>query len=138
MDDAKPHEDELVCHLADGTRLVLIGLGGIGSTVLAYLALFLHSLRMPLRLVLVDGDTYIPRDQERQMFTSLGNKAEIKAAETIAQLGPSELVIVPVPEYVTAENVGRLIRDGDYVLLCVDNHPTRKLPSDHCQSLAHS
>src|SRR5262249_60475714 len=33
-------------------------------------------------------------------------------------------------------NVGQLIRNGDHVLLCVDNHPTRKLVSDHCGTLA--
>ena len=41
-----------------------------------------------------------------------------------------------MPEYVSAENAGRLILPGDYVFLCVDNHATRRLVSERCQALA--
>ena len=39
---------------------------------------------------------------------------------------------LPVP---TDENLARLVAEGDVVLLCVDNHATRKLMSDHCRGL---
>ena len=38
-------------------------------------------------------------------------------------------------EYVTAGNVGGLVKSGDVVFACVDNHSTRKLLQDHCQRL---
>lgn len=135
MPTASSTDNALVCRLPPESRLLLIGLGGVGGAALPHLAVFLHNLRIPLRLLLVDGDAYQPADARRQIFSALGNKAEIKAAETIAWLGDSDVAIVPVPEYVTGENVGRLIRDGDCVFLCVDNHPTRKLVSDRCGTL---
>lgn len=71
----------LVCHLAEGSRLVVIGLGGIGCIVLEYLAIFLRGRMLPLRLVLIDGDTFEVRNSERMAFEELGNKAEVKAAD---------------------------------------------------------
>jgi hypothetical protein len=127
---------ELTCHLPADSRIVVVGLGGIGSMVLRYLSVFLNNLRVPLRLVLVDGDDFQPRDAARQTFATLGNKAEVKAAETLALLGDGDVTIAAVPEYVTTDNLSRLVRPGDHVFLCVDNHPTRKMVSDHCQSLA--
>lgn len=138
MHTATPTEEELVCRLPPESRLLLIGLGGVGGAALPHLAVFLHNLRIPLRLLLADGDAYQPADARRQIFSALGNKAEIKAAETISLLDDSEVAVVPVPEYVTGENICRLIRNGDYILLCVDNHPTRKLVSDHCGTLDHA
>jgi hypothetical protein len=127
---------ELVCGLADDSRVKVIGLGGIGCVVLQYLTVFLKSLGRPLRLVLIDGDAFEAGNTRRMVFQKLGNKAEVKAAEVAAWLGACDVSVVAVPEYVTADNVERLIRPGDHVLLCVDNHPTRKLVSDHCGRLA--
>jgi hypothetical protein len=127
---------ELACALPDDSRIKLIGLGGIGCIVLQYLAVFLKSLDRPVRLVLIDGDRFEAANTQRMVFQTLGNKAEVKAAETTAMLGASDVSVVPVAEYVTVENIDRLIRPDDYVLLCVDNHPTRKLVSDHCESLS--
>src|SRR5262245_41558733 len=125
----------LECALAANSRVKVIGLGGIGGIVTQYLAVFLRSLGRPVRLVLIDGDRYESSNSGRMVFSRVGNKAEVKSAEVLAMLGPCEVSVAAVPEYVTAENVGRLIRDGDHVLLCVDNHPTRKLISDHCGTL---
>jgi hypothetical protein len=127
---------ELVCGLAEGSRVKVIGLGGIGCIVLQYLAVFLKGLARPLRLVLIDGDRFEVANARRMVFGKVGNKAEIKAAETAAWLGSSDVSVVAVPEYVSAANVERLIRSGDHALLCVDNHATRKLVSEHCERLS--
>jgi hypothetical protein len=124
-----------VCALAAQSRIKLIGLGGIGCIVLPYLAVFLKSLGRPMRLVLVDGDHFEPSNNSRMLFTRAGNKAEVKAAEASGWLGAGAVTLAAVPEYVTPDNIGRLIRAGDHVLLCVDNHATRKLVSDHCATL---
>jgi hypothetical protein len=131
-----PLQDGLTCMLAEESRVKLIGLGGIGCAVLQHLAVFLKSLDRPLRLVLVDGDRFEPANDRRMVFQKVGNKAEVKAAEVAAWLGTSEVSVAAVPQYVSPENVAQLIRPGDHVLLCVDNHPTRKLVSDHCVTLA--
>lgn len=132
---AEPLAPELACALPDDSRIKVIGLGGIGCILVQYLTVFLKSLARPVRLVLIDGDTFEAHNTERMVFQDLGNKAEVKAAEMAALLGPSEVSVVAVPSYLTIENVGQLIRPGDYVFVCVDNHPTRKLVSDHCGTL---
>lgn len=126
---------ELVCDLPDDSRVKVIGLGGIGCVVLQYLAVFLKSLDRPVRLVLIDGDRFEIANNRRMIFQTVGNKAEVKAAETVAWLGACEVSVVAVPRYITVESVEQLILPGDHVFLCVDNHPTRKLVSEHCARL---
>jgi len=129
-------DDGLHCQLDDNTRIVVVGLGGIGCALLQPLALFLHSLGISVRLVLVDGDKFQMNNASRQVFRSLGNKAEVKAAETAELLGDSDVTIVPVPEFIEPGNIKQLIKTGDYVFLCVDNHPTRNLVSEHWTTLS--
>lgn len=127
---------ELTPDLPADCRVKVIGLGGIGCIVLEYLAVFLKSLAEPVRLVLIDGDQFEMGNTRRMLFRDFGNKAEVKAAEILAWLGTCDVAVASVPEYVTPDNVTRLIREEDYVFLCVDNHATRKLVSDHCGSLS--
>ncbi len=133
---AKIETNELACRLVDGCRIKLIGLGGIGCVVLQFLSTFLDHLGIDARLVLIDGDDFERGNLSRMHFQGPGgNKAEVKAGETIDALSCDQLTIATVAEYVTAENVKDLIKPGDIVLLCVDNHPTRRLVSGHCDSL---
>jgi hypothetical protein len=132
----KDDPNSLTCHLEENGRVVVIGIGGIGGALLPSLALFLNSFDVPHRLVLVDGDEFEPKNAQRQMFQSLGNKARVKAAETVKLLGESCVTVVPVADYITPENIGNIIKTGDIVFLCVDNHPTRKLVSEHWQTLS--
>jgi hypothetical protein len=126
----------LSCRLEDESRLIVIGVGGIGGALLQPLARFLHSFDLQLRLVLVDGDQFEPKNAQRQAFQSLGNKAQVKATETVKFLGESSVTVVPVADYITPENIGNIIKPGDFVFLCVDNHPTRKLVSEHWETLS--
>src|SRR5262245_62050395 len=105
-----PPDPELVCNLADDSRLKVIGLGGIGCVVLQYLAVFLKSLDRPVRLVLIDGDRFEAANTGRMLFQKVGNKAEVKAAEVVAWLGPCDVSVAAVPQFVTVENVGQLVR----------------------------
>src|SRR5947209_3792509 len=100
--------DELVCNLPAGSRVKVIGLGGIGCVVLEYLAVFLKGLDRPVRLVLIDGDRFETHNSRRMIFEQVGNKAEVKAAETLRHLGTSGVAVAAVPEFVTPENVDRL------------------------------
>ncbi len=58
--------NSLMCRLEDDSRVVVVGLGGIGGALLQPLALFLHSYGISVRLVLVDGDEFEPKNAERQ------------------------------------------------------------------------
>ncbi|MHC4415948.1 MAG: ThiF family adenylyltransferase [Planctomycetota bacterium] len=115
----------------------VIGIGGIGSIVAEYAALWLNTLAIThdavsFRLVLIDGDAFEPANS-RMYFNEYGNKAVVKARELIDRLGErlQRLLIDAVEQYVSPANIDRLIRDGDCVLMCVDSHASRKLVSDH-------
>jgi len=127
---------ELRCELAPDSRIKMIGLGGVGCIAVRYLSLYLNSLRRPMRLVLIDGDTFETKNAQRMHFNGLGNKAELKAEEILNSLESSELTVVPVPEFVSEENIERLILPGDHVFLCVDNHQTRRLVAERCAELS--
>lgn len=120
----------------DGTTIKLIGLGGVGSIVARYSALFLASCGGECRLVLIDGDSFDPSNAARMMFGQCGNKAVVVCAELMPAFVDTGLSVLAVPEYVTRENLPRLVVDGDIVLLAVDNHATRKLVSDYCATLS--
>ncbi len=121
--------------LPANSRIKVIGLGGVGCALVPYLAMFLKSLQAAYRLVLIDGDQFEEKNTHRMLFQKLGNKAEVKAAEIATSLGSCDVSVVPVDQYILVENIEKLIREKDYVFLCVDNHPTRKLVSDHCSKL---
>jgi molybdopterin/thiamine biosynthesis adenylyltransferase len=121
--------------LPDDATVKVIGLGGVGSIVARYVSVFLGSLDRNVRLVLIDGDEFEPANASRMLFSDYGNKADVVRAELRDRLADSSVSLMAIPEYVTSSNIDRLVRDGDIVLLTVDNHATRKLVSDHAATL---
>ena len=118
--------------IPDNTAIKLIGLGGVGGITARYLAMFLASMDRAIRLVLIDGDSFEPSNATRMFFSDCGNKAATTRTELLDRFADSSLMLTAVEEYVTPENIHRLIRDGDIVILAVDNDATRKLVSDFC------
>lgn len=118
---------------------VIVGLGGIGSWLYAALGRFLQHSAKPedWKLVLIDGDEYEPRNTSRQLFTRIGNKADIQAAQ--GRVEWPQLMISSIPQYLGEGQEGYPVQDaileGDFVFLCVDNHKTRKYVADHCETL---
>ena len=117
------------------SRVVLIGCGGIGSQLVGPLARFLAGRPEPRPLlVLVDGDAFEASNIGRQACTvsDLGSNK----AEALARIPrEAELAVQLLPEHVTEANVGQIVREGDIVLLAVDNHPTRALVDRHMARL---
>lgn len=116
-------------------RVVLIGLGGIGShlaepmsRILAYTE---HSALN--HIILIDGDSYKKENRTRQRFEFSSNKAQA-TKDKLTVLFP-ELKIEAKPLFITDDNIYIFIREGDVVLLAVDNHATRKLVSNHVGTL---
>ena len=119
-------------------KVRVIGCGGIGTCMLDTLCRYLNfhpKLKEggDIEVSLIDGDKYEERNQERQVFETLGNKADVTKDRLEKQF--PNIYFKSHPTYVSEANVALLIRDGDVVLSCVDNHTTRKLLSDHCESL---
>lgn len=117
------------------TTIKIIGLGGVGSIVARYMSIFAAAQNVPCKLVFVDGDQFEPKNSSRMFFGDYGNKAEVVRKELLSRFEDSQMAIISVPKYVTNENVGELIKDGDRVILCLDNHTSRRLVNQHCMSL---
>lgn len=111
----------------------VVGVGGIGGALIPFLARILDGHEPPARLTLIDGDDFEARNRMRQAVPAYGNKAVIVAGELARTF--DRLSVRAVPEYITEDNVATFIEEGDYVLLTVDNHPSRRVVSDHCSKL---
>jgi hypothetical protein len=126
----------LVPQLEDVSSVKVVGLGGVGGIVARYLVVYLAAAGTPVRVVLADGDEFEARNAERMLFTRCGNKAAVVRDDLLPFVDDSNVTLSAVEEYVTPENAERLLREGDVVLLAVDNHATRKLVGDHCRGLS--
>jgi hypothetical protein len=132
---ALPRDQLLSPVLPEDASVKVIGLGGVGQIATRYGAMFLASLGAPVRMVLMDGDTFEPSNASRMFFGACGNKAAVTIEELLPRFAESNLTLLAVEAFVTPDNVARLVRERDIVLLCVDNHATRKLVNDHCAGL---
>jgi molybdopterin/thiamine biosynthesis adenylyltransferase len=120
-------------------KIVIVGLGGIGSWVVQALCPFLAFSKKSWTLVLVDGDEYEEKNRARQAFDELGPKAEIQTS-WVARKYPN-IAVRSITQYLSADGaedtypVSEAIQSGDIVFSCVDNHKTRKMVADHCAKL---
>ena len=109
-------------------RVTIVGVGGIGSHLAEDVARLLAYCGKPATLTLVDGDHFEDRNGERQAFTGLGNKATAKQRELAAKF--PTIRVDAMAEDLTPENAPFILLPGEMVLVCVDNHPTRKLVAE--------
>lgn len=126
---------ELKAHVPSGCSVKIVGLGGVGSIVAQYLTIFLRSCETDTRMVLIDGDEFEQKNAERMLFERHGNKAEVVHERLYPFLQTGKVELVAISQFVTPENISRLIREDDIVILGVDNNATRKLIDDHCGTL---
>lgn len=123
-------------HLFTRGRIVVIGQGGIGSILSRYLILFLSGLGERFRIVLCDGDAWEEGNLYRADVPSFENKA-VANARHFQQVFPRPgLTIRAVDKHLGEANAADIIRDGDVVFLCLDNHASRKLASDRFNQLS--
>ncbi len=112
----------------------VIGLGGVGTILVERLCRFLnYSKDLTAELLLVDGDEYEQKNYERQEFSRIGNKADIKATEL--EMKFNSLRFDAFEAFVDEKNIEGVIKEGDIVFLCVDNHKTRMIVSNYCKKL---
>jgi len=115
-------------------RIVVVGLGGVGSILIERLARFLHySVKTKSELILVDGDMYEAKNSERQEFADFGLKSDVKANEIKVQY--SNIQVSSTPVFVDAANIGFIIKENDVVFVCVDNHKTRNIISEYTRNV---
>ena len=102
--------------MSDTTELYIsvIGLGGVGSILVERLCRFLnYSKDLTAELLLVDGDEYEQKNYERQEFSRLGNKADIKATEL--EMKYNGLRFDAFEAFIDESNIEEVIKEGDIV-----------------------
>lgn len=112
----------------------IIGIGGVGTILCDNLCKFLnYSKKDSYKVTLIDADEFEAKNSERQSFIVWGNKASSKVREFRGMY--RNLSFEDIQNYVSPDNVDYLILENDIVFLCVDNHITRRVVSDHCKKL---
>jgi hypothetical protein len=119
-------------------RITFLGLGGNSWGPLLAGLYFQHA-HPDAQLLLVDGKEYRHGHEDHEFFLRTGPKPLVQAA-LLHSAYPS-LVTIPVCEFLDRETTARTIEiadvvcDGDYVVMVVDNHETRRLVADHAMTL---
>lgn len=127
-------------------RAVVIGAGGTSSHFTPMLIRALEFQAPGSAVIIIDGDSYEPKNAERQIFSKMGNKAAVMRNDNM-EAAPNTIVIAK-SAWVVAEGqggqdeeggVGRIapsefLQEGDHVFALVDNHAARKLLFDAAQN----
>jgi molybdopterin/thiamine biosynthesis adenylyltransferase len=113
------------------SKVLVIGTGGLGSTVAMYL-----TAAGVGTIGLADFDVVELSNLQRQIIHSTADigKSKVQSGrETITALNP-DVHVVTYQERVTAANIATIIRDQDYdfIIDCVDNFPAKFLINDAC------
>lgn len=114
------------------SKIVVIGCGGIFTQMMIPLTQY-NKFKVKLPMLLVDGDEYEKKNSERQLFVDFNNKAKT-SAEFLSNMFKLDN-IKHIQHFLTVSNISSIINNDDIVLLCVDNHKTRKLVDDHAKEL---
>lgn len=111
------------------SRVLVAGLGGLGSPAALYLAAAGVGT-----LGLLDSDVVEESNLQRQLLHTtpdIGRPKTESAVEAIAALNPN-IRLEPIRERLTADNAGDLVRDFDVVIEASDNFTTKFLINDAC------
>ena len=111
------------------SRVLVVGLGGLGSPVAMYLAASGVG-----ELVLVDDDVVDESNLQRQIVhneSTLG-KNKVDSAKVQLQALNSNCMVDAIPARLSAEDLAAQIHSADVVVDCCDNFETRNLVNELC------
>ena len=111
------------------SSVICIGAGGLGSSVLLYLAASGIG-----RIGIVDNDQVEKSNLQRQIIhetNTVGNLKINSAQERIKRFNPN-IEVITFNERINSENVIEIIKDFDIICDCSDNFGTRYLINDAC------
>ena len=111
------------------SKVLMIGVGGLGSPAAFYLAAAGIGT-----LGLVDFDVVDESNLQRQILhntQSIGTSKIASATKTLKEFNPG-VKVIPFEERLTSENIDRIVQDFDLVVDGSDNFPTRYLVNDAC------
>lgn len=110
----------------------MVGAGGTGTHLLQPLLTYLtaHHGTDEWFLHIVDGDMVEDKNLARQLFAP--GTVTMNKAEAAWLMTGKNAHVKAYPEYVSEENIGRFIQNGDTVFICADNFTIRA----HIEALA--
>ncbi len=110
-------------------HVVLVGLGGIGSPALQYLA----GAGIGNITLIDDGDVELSNLQRQTLFSQrdIGHSKAVAARGWLANFD-NRIIVTIRDDRVTADNAGALIEGADLVVDGTDNFATRLAISDAC------
>ena len=114
------------------SSVICIGAGGLGSSVLLYLAAAGIG-----RIGIVDNDQVEKSNLQRQIIhetNTVGNLKINSAQERIKRFNPN-IEVITFNERINSENIIEIIKDFDIICDCSDNFGTRYLINDACLML---
>ena len=109
------------------SSVLCIGAGGLGSSVMLYLA-----AAGVWKIGIVDNDIVEKSNLQRQIIHSTNTVGDFKvnsAQKSIKKLNPN-IEVLTFQERITAENVIEIVKEFDIVCDCSDNFGTRYLIND--------
>lgn len=116
-------------HKLKSVTALVTGVGGLGGTAAVYLAVAGIG-----KLILVRGGDLRLDDMNRQILMShdsVGKPRVFKAKETLTSINP-DVEVEAVFDYVTPENVDKLLASADIALDCAHNFTERDLLNESC------
>ncbi len=111
------------------SSVICIGAGGLGSSVLLYLAAAGIG-----RIGIVDNDLVEKSNLQRQIIHETNSVGDLKidsAQERIKRFNPNSEVVT-FNERINSDNILEIIKDFDIICDCSDNFGTRYLINDAC------
>ena len=112
-------------------RVLVVGVGGLGSPAAFYLAAAGVGV-----LGLMDGDGVEPSNLQRQILhttASIGTAKVLSAAERLRALTP-DVALRTYAERLTAGNAARVLADYDFVIDATDSFAAKFLIADACHA----
>jgi len=112
-----------------GGSVLVIGAGGLGSSVLLYLVAAGVG-----KVGVVDSDVVELSNLQRQILHSTERIGQLKVASAAATLQPlnPEVTLHAYPLRVAADNIAALINEYDFVIDATDNFESKFLINDSC------
>lgn len=132
-------------------RVKAVGIGGIGTWFVRALAGVLDAHAPESQLMLIDGDSFEPKNKARQNFSSYGNKADSVARSLRDDF--DKIIVSSFPAWVVADGaappvneedeaggisripVSDLLEEDDIIVLGVDSFAVRKIVFDAAMNI---
>lgn len=111
------------------SKVLIVGLGGLGSPAALYLAAAGVG-----KLIIADGDKLEISNLQRQILFDSQSAGENKAnlaLERLALINP-EIELEAIDQNLSSEEINEYVSDADVVLDCSDNLATRRAVNEAC------